>query len=106
MKNFFTVKRMCRAGIIAALYVALCYAFMPVAYQGIFQIRRSAVYSAALLPRSGSRAVCGLYAEQSCVALSRLRRVRRIACNACRRARHVHGRQIYPRKPQKPVRAR
>ena len=36
MKNFFTVKRMCRAGIIAALYVALCYAFMPVAYQGIF----------------------------------------------------------------------
>ena len=39
MKNFFTAKRICRAGIIAALYVALCYAFLPVAYQGIFQIR-------------------------------------------------------------------
>ncbi len=38
MKNFFTTKRLCRAGIIAALYVALTYAFAPFAY-GSFQIR-------------------------------------------------------------------
>ncbi|MBQ5927245.1 MAG: QueT transporter family protein [Clostridia bacterium] len=37
MKNFST-KRLCRAGIIAALYVALTYAFMPFAF-GPFQIR-------------------------------------------------------------------
>jgi uncharacterized membrane protein len=37
MKNFST-KRLCRAGIIAALYVALTYAFMPFAC-GPFQIR-------------------------------------------------------------------
>ena len=34
-KEIFTTKRICRAGVIAALYVALCYAFMPVAYGGI-----------------------------------------------------------------------
>ena len=39
MKNFFTTKRLCRAGIIAALYVALTYAFGAIAYQGILQIR-------------------------------------------------------------------
>lgn len=38
MKNIFTTKRLCRAGIIAALYVALTYAFAPFAY-GPFQIR-------------------------------------------------------------------
>ena len=38
MKEFFTTKRLCRAGIIAALYVALTYAFAPFAY-GPFQIR-------------------------------------------------------------------
>ena len=37
MKLFMT-KRLCRAGIIAALYVALTYAFMPFAF-GPFQIR-------------------------------------------------------------------
>lgn len=37
MKNSST-KRLCRAGIIAALYVALTYAFAPLAY-GPFQIR-------------------------------------------------------------------
>lgn len=36
--NIFTTKRLCRAGIIAALYVALTYAFAPFAY-GPFQIR-------------------------------------------------------------------
>ena len=39
MKNIFTTKRLCRAGIIAALYVALTYAFGAIAYQGILQIR-------------------------------------------------------------------
>lgn len=36
--KIFTTKRLCRAGIIAALYVALTYAFMPFAF-GPFQIR-------------------------------------------------------------------
>ena len=39
MKNFFTTKRICRAGVIAALYVALTYAFGQLSYQGILQIR-------------------------------------------------------------------
>ncbi len=38
MNKLFTTKRLCRAGIIAALYVALTYAFAPFAY-GPFQIR-------------------------------------------------------------------
>jgi len=39
MKNFFTTKRLCRAGVIAALYVALTYAFGAIAYEGIPEIR-------------------------------------------------------------------
>lgn len=39
MKNFFTVKRMCRAGVIAALYVATTYAFGAIGYEGLFEIR-------------------------------------------------------------------
>lgn len=39
MKNLFTTKRLCRAGIIAALYVALTYAFGAISYNGILQIR-------------------------------------------------------------------
>ena len=39
MKNIFTTKRICRAGIIAALYVALTYAFGAIGYQGFLQIR-------------------------------------------------------------------
>lgn len=39
MKKIFTTKRICRAGIIAALYVALTYAFGAIAYTGILQIR-------------------------------------------------------------------
>lgn len=35
MKGFFTAKRLCRAGIIAALYVALTYAFGAASYQGL-----------------------------------------------------------------------
>jgi uncharacterized membrane protein len=38
MKSLFTTKRLCRAGIIAALYVGLTYAFMPLAF-GAFQVR-------------------------------------------------------------------
>lgn len=38
MKSFFTTKRLCRAGIIAALYTALTYAFAPLAF-GPFQVR-------------------------------------------------------------------
>ena len=39
MKQFFTTKRLCRAGIIAALYVVLTWVFMAVAYNGFLQIR-------------------------------------------------------------------
>ncbi len=39
MKNFFTTKRLCRAGVIAALYVALTYAFGAIAYSGVLEIR-------------------------------------------------------------------
>lgn len=39
MKKIFTTKRLCRAGIIAALYVALTYAFGAIAYNGVLQIR-------------------------------------------------------------------
>ena len=39
MKGIFTTKRLCRAGIIAALYVVLTWVFMGVAYNGFFQIR-------------------------------------------------------------------
>lgn len=38
MKNVFTTKRLCRAGVIAALYVVLTYAFTSFAF-GPFQIR-------------------------------------------------------------------
>ena len=38
MKNKTLTKRLCRAGVIAALYVALTYAFMPFAF-GPFQVR-------------------------------------------------------------------
>ena len=38
MKQFFTTQRLCRAGVIAALYVALTYAFAPIAY-GPLQVR-------------------------------------------------------------------
>ena len=38
-QNFFTAKRICRAGVIAALYIVLTYSFGQIAYQGIVQIR-------------------------------------------------------------------
>ena len=39
MKKIFTTKRLCRAGVIAALYVALTYAFGALSYNGFLQIR-------------------------------------------------------------------
>ncbi len=39
MKQFFTTKRICRAGIIAALYVALTCSFGMISYVGILQFR-------------------------------------------------------------------
>lgn len=40
MKNFFTTKRICRAGVIAALYVAMTYAFGALAYDAsVIEIR-------------------------------------------------------------------
>ncbi len=39
MNGFFTTRRLCRAGIIAALYVALTYAFGALSHQGVLQIR-------------------------------------------------------------------
>ena len=36
MKNIFTTKRLCRAGVIAALYVAMTYAFGALAYDASF----------------------------------------------------------------------
>ena len=57
-RNFFTAKRICRAGIIAALYVALTYAFAPVAF-GVFQIRPGEALT--LLPLFFPEAIPALY---------------------------------------------
>lgn len=59
MKAFFTTRRLCRAGIIAALYVALTYAFMPIAYQGILQIRPAEAL--CILPLFYAEAVPALF---------------------------------------------
>ena len=58
MKNVFTTKRLCRAGVIAALYVALTYAFMPFAY-GPFQVRPADAL--CILPLFFPEAVPALY---------------------------------------------
>ena len=55
MKGFFTAKRLCRAGIIAALYVALTYAFGALSYQGFVQIRPAeALYIGCMLANVAS----------------------------------------------------
>lgn len=59
MKKVFTTKRICRAGIIAALYVALTYAFGAIAYQGILEIRPSEAL--CILPLFFPEAVPALY---------------------------------------------
>jgi len=58
MKNVFTTKRICRAGIIAALYVTLTYVFMPFAF-GPFQIRPAEAL--CILPLFFPEAVPALY---------------------------------------------
>ena len=58
MKNFFTTKRLCRAGIIAALYVALTYAFAPFAF-GPIQIRPAEAL--CILPAFFPEAIPALY---------------------------------------------
>ena len=58
MKEFFTTKRLCRAGVIAALYVALTYAFAPLAF-GPFQIRPAEAL--CILPAFFPEAIPALY---------------------------------------------
>lgn len=58
MKNVFSTKRLCRAGIIAALYTALTYVFMPFAF-GPFQIRPAEAL--CILPLFFPEAVPALY---------------------------------------------
>ena len=58
MKNFFTTKRLCRAGVIAALYTAITYVFAPFAY-GPFQLRPAEAL--CILPLFFPEAVPALY---------------------------------------------
>ena len=58
MKSVFNTKRLCRAGVIAALYVALTYAFMPFAF-GPFQVRPAEAL--CILPLFFPEAVPALY---------------------------------------------
>ena len=58
MKNYFTTKRLCRAGVIAALYVAFTYAFAPFAY-GPLQFRPAEAL--CILPVFFPEAVWALY---------------------------------------------
>ena len=58
MKNKITTKRICRAGVIAALYAALTYAFAPVAF-GSFQIRPAEAL--CILPLFFVEAIPALY---------------------------------------------
>lgn len=59
MKKFFTTKRICRAGIIAALYVAFTYVFGPLPYLGIFQVRPAEALT--ILPVFFPEAIPALY---------------------------------------------
>ena len=59
MKKLFTAKRLCRGGIIAALYVALTLAFGPLPYLGILQIRPAEAL--CILPLFFVEAVPALY---------------------------------------------
>ena len=58
MNKLFTAKKLCRAGVIAALYVALTYVFMPFAY-GPLQIRPAEAL--CILPLFFPEAVPALY---------------------------------------------
>ena len=58
MKNVFSTKRICRAGIIAALYATLTYVFMPFAF-GPLQIRPAEAL--CILPLFFPEAIPALY---------------------------------------------
>ena len=58
MKRFFTTQRLCRAGVIAALYVALTYAFAPIAF-GPLQVRPAEAL--CILPIFFPEAIPALY---------------------------------------------
>ena len=58
MKEFFSTKRLCRGGVIAALYVALTYAFAPFAF-GPIQIRPAEAL--CILPLFFVEAIPALY---------------------------------------------
>lgn len=59
MKKLFTARRLCRGGVIAALYVALTLAFGPLPYLGILQIRPAEAL--CILPLFFMEAVPALY---------------------------------------------
>lgn len=59
MKQFFTAKRICRAGIIAALYVAMTCAFGAIGYQGFLEIRPAEAL--CILPLFYAEAIPALY---------------------------------------------
>ena len=58
MRKFFTTERLCRAGIIAALYTVLTYAFAPLAF-GPFQLRPAEAL--CILPLFFVEAIPALY---------------------------------------------
>jgi uncharacterized membrane protein len=57
--KFFNTRTLCRAGVIAALYVALTYAFGAIAYQGVVEIRPAEALT--ILPLFFPEAVPALY---------------------------------------------
>lgn len=59
MKEFFTTKRICRAGIIAALYVALTCSFGAISYSGFLEIRPAEAL--CILPLFFPEAIPALY---------------------------------------------
>lgn len=97
MKGFFTAKRLCRAGIIAALYVALTYSFGAIAYNGFLQIRPAEALCILplFLSRGGACALHRVYAFQSGIPIFGIRRVYRFPRHAIRGARHLPGRSIF-----------
>ena len=59
MREFFTTRRLCRAGIIAALYVVLTWVFSALAYNGFLQIRPAEAL--CILPLFYAEAVPALF---------------------------------------------
>jgi uncharacterized membrane protein len=59
MNKLFSTKRLCRAGVIAALYVALTYAFGGLSYGGFLQIRPAEAL--CILPLFYVEAIPALY---------------------------------------------